>query len=173
MYADRRSREYMQGVQSFLKVAEANQRDGFMLCPCLKCQNEKDYPRSRTLHIHLIEHGFMPGYNCWTKHGERGVMMEDDEEEENDDNYMYPEYDGNATGEDEDEEVPDEPIIHDELRGVIVDAQNEVESDLEKLKLERMLEDHKKKVIPKLRRWQHKARYHTGIAAMEGGEWLI
>jgi hypothetical protein len=29
----------------------------------------------------------MAGYNCWTKHGERGVMMEDGEEEENDDNY--------------------------------------------------------------------------------------
>jgi hypothetical protein len=23
----------------------------------------------------------MAGYNCWTKHGERGVMMEDGEEE--------------------------------------------------------------------------------------------
>ena len=82
MYADRRSREYMQGVQSFLKVAEANKREGFMLCPCRNCRNEKDYPRSRDLHIHLIEYGFMPGYNCWTKHGERGVMMEDNEEEE-------------------------------------------------------------------------------------------
>jgi hypothetical protein len=29
----------------------------------------------------------MAGYNCWTKNGERGVMMEDGEEEENDDNY--------------------------------------------------------------------------------------
>jgi hypothetical protein len=35
----------------------------------------------------------MSGYNCWTKHGERGVMMEDNNEEENDDNYpVYPEY---------------------------------------------------------------------------------
>jgi hypothetical protein len=30
----------------------------------------------------------MSGYNVWTKHGEREVMMEDDDEEENaDDNY--------------------------------------------------------------------------------------
>jgi hypothetical protein len=30
----------------------------------------------------------MSGYNVWTKHRERGVMMEDDDEEENaDDNY--------------------------------------------------------------------------------------
>jgi hypothetical protein len=37
----------------------------------------------------------MSGYNVWTKHGERGVMMEDNDEEENDDdNYrsMFPEY---------------------------------------------------------------------------------
>src|SRR6185369_3732765 len=148
MYADRRSREYMQGVQSFLKVAEANKREGFMLCPCRNCRNEKDYPRSQDLHIHLIEHGFMPGYNCWTKHGERGVMMEDNEEEQNDDNYMCPEYSGNERGEAEDEEVPDEPIIDDDLRRVIVDAQTEAESALEKLKLEQMLEDHKKRLYP-------------------------
>ena len=39
--------------------------------------------------------GFMPSYNCWTKHGEKGVVMEDNEEEEDDDNYhnIYPEYD--------------------------------------------------------------------------------
>ena len=148
MYADRRSKEYMQGVQSFLKVAEANKREGFMLCPCRNCRNEKDYPRSQDLHIHLIEHGFMPGYNCWTKHGERGVMMEDNEEEQNDDNYMCPEYSGNERGEAEDEEVPDEPIIDDDLRRVIVDAQTEAESALEKLKLEQMLEDHKKRLYP-------------------------
>ena len=37
----------------------------------------------------------MSGYNVWTKHGERGVMIEDGDEEENDDdNYrsMFPEY---------------------------------------------------------------------------------
>jgi hypothetical protein len=71
-------------------------------------------------------------------------MMEDNEEEQNDDNYMCPEYSGNARGEAEDEEVPDEPIIDDDLRRVIVDAQTEAESALEKLKLEQMLEDHKK-----------------------------
>ena len=46
----------------------------------------------------LIQFGFMSGYNCWTKHGERGVMMEDNEEKENDDNYMCPEYGGNVRG---------------------------------------------------------------------------
>ena len=34
----------------------------------------------------------MPHYNVWTKHGERGVMMEDNKEEEDDGNYVPPEY---------------------------------------------------------------------------------
>jgi hypothetical protein len=87
MYADRRSGDFIKGVHSFLNVAEANKRNGFMCCPCGVCQNEKDYPSSKTLHIHLFRFGFMSGYNCWTKHGERGVMMEDNDEKDNDDNY--------------------------------------------------------------------------------------
>ncbi|KAK1668782.1 hypothetical protein QYE76_056941 [Lolium multiflorum] len=68
--------------------------------------------------------GFMPSYNCWTKHGERGVMMEDNEEEEEDDD-MYPNYGDTATGHDEDEdagggdqdeEASDEPV-DDDLHG--------------------------------------------------------
>ena len=59
----------------------------------------KDYSYSKTLHVHLLQSGFISGYNCWTKHGERGVMMENNEEEENDDNYsMFHEYGGNARG---------------------------------------------------------------------------
>ena len=61
MYADRRSKEYMDGVQSFLKVANANKWNGFMCCPCRHCRNEKDYSSSQTLHIHLIQFGFMDG----------------------------------------------------------------------------------------------------------------
>ena len=61
---------------------------------------------------------------------------------------MYPEYVGNPTGEADDEEVPDDPIIHDDLRGVIVDAHTQAETTLEKIKLERMLEDHKTKLYP-------------------------
>jgi hypothetical protein len=94
----------------------------------------------------------MPSYNCWSKHGERGVMMEDNEEEEDDD--MYPEYGDTATGEAEaegtgeaeDEEASDDPA--DDLRWAIVDAHREAESENEKRKLKGMLEDHKKKLYP-------------------------
>jgi hypothetical protein len=80
MYADRRSSEFIKGVHSFLNVAEANKRNGFMSCPCNLCRNEKDYASSKILHTHLFRSGFKSDYNCWTKHGERGVMMKDNNE---------------------------------------------------------------------------------------------
>jgi hypothetical protein len=68
--------------------------------------------------------------------------MEDNEEKEDDDNYPeFPEYGDTAMGEDE-EEAPDEPA--DDLGRAIVDAQRDCESEKERLKFERMLEDHNK-----------------------------
>ena len=96
---DRRS-----GVHDFLCVADANKQNGFVVCPCSVCKNQKDYSSSRTIHSHLLQHGFMPSYNCWTKHGERGVIMEDNDEEEDDDNYPeFPEYGDTFMGEAEEE----------------------------------------------------------------------
>nr|ABA98446.1 transposon protein, putative, CACTA, En/Spm sub-class [Oryza sativa Japonica Group] len=82
MYADRRSKEFIDGVHYFLRVAEANRQRGFICCPCNKCKNQKEYSASRTIHFHLFESGFMPSYNCWTSHGEQGVEMEEDEVED-------------------------------------------------------------------------------------------
>jgi hypothetical protein len=36
--------------------------------------------RTRTI---TYQQGFMPNYNVWTEHGERGIMLENDDEEEN------------------------------------------------------------------------------------------
>ena len=69
--------------------------------------------------------------------------MEDNEEEEDDANYpMFPEYGDTATRESEDQEASD--VRDDDLRRFIADAQRECESEREKLKFGRMLEDHKK-----------------------------
>ena len=96
---DRRKPPYITGLRNFLDVAEANIQDGFISCPCVDCQNKKSYSIKKTIHSHLLRKGFMASYNCWTKHGERGVMMEDnDEEYEDDDNYMFPEYGDTARG---------------------------------------------------------------------------
>jgi hypothetical protein len=120
MYGDRRSNKFINGMHSFIGVAEANKRNGFMSCPCGVCHNKKDYSNSNILHSHLLWSGFMSGYNCWTKHGERDVIMDDNEKEEDDDNYLeFPEYGGTAMAEDE-EEAPDEPA--DDLGRAIVDA---------------------------------------------------
>jgi hypothetical protein len=115
MYGDRRTSEFIEGLRSFGDVARANIRNGFMCCPCVDCGNKKEYSSWKILHSRLLRKGFMPSYNCWTKHEERGVIMEDNEEEEDDD--MYPEYGDTAmgeaeaegTGEAEDEESSDEP----------------------------------------------------------------
>ena len=148
MYDDRRSPEFINGLHNFIRVAEANKWNGFMSCPGGVCKNNKDYSTSKILYNHLLKSGFMPGYNCWTKHGERGVIMEYNEEEEEDDNYhRFPEYDGTTMGEAE-EEASDEPA--DDFGRVIADAKRNRESDKERLKLKRMLEDHKKIVVPKL-----------------------
>ena len=99
MYGDRRTAEYITGLHNFIDVAEANKQNGFIYCPCVSCENTKDYSSSKTVHFHLLKSGFMPHYNCWTKHRERGVMMEDNKEEEDDDNYpTFPEYGDTATG---------------------------------------------------------------------------
>ena len=170
MYGDRHTSEYIKGVHDFLEVPEANKQNGFMCCPCPICGNTKSYSDRKILHTHLLYKGFMPHYNVWTRHGEIGVMMEDIEEEEDDDNYVPPYGDAATGGAAEDQEEPDDVPDDDDLRRVIVDARTQCESQKEKLKFDRMLEDHKKRFVPQLRRWQHKARYRTGIAAVEGRE---
>jgi hypothetical protein len=88
----------------------------------------------------------MSGYNCWTKHGERGVMMEDNDEEENDENYPeFPETTNTAIEDNEEEEGEERPsdVPADDLGQVIVDAQIDCESEKERKKLERMLDDRK------------------------------
>ena len=102
MYAEKCSNEFIEGVREFLIVAEANKRNNFMCCPCRRCKNERDYSDKKTLHGHLFRYGFMSSYNVWTKHGERGDMMEENEEEENGDS-MFSEY-GDTTMEDNEKE---------------------------------------------------------------------
>ncbi|KAK1662677.1 hypothetical protein QYE76_050836 [Lolium multiflorum] len=124
MYIDRRFDEFTSGLENFIAVAEANKHGGFMYCPCVDCKNIVNYAHSSVIHSHLLRAGFMPSYYCWTKHGERGVMMEDNEEEEEDDDGYpnFPEYDdtaeGNEDNEVEDQEAPDEPADDDLGRAI-------------------------------------------------------
>ena len=77
--------------------------------------------------------------------------MEEDDEEGDDDNMIihgfakYGAFDDTIMGEVEEEVAAEEEVpVEDELGQAIHDAQRECESDKEKNKFERMLEDHKK-----------------------------
>ena len=85
--ADRHSNEFIEGLHYFLSMTEANKQNSFMCCPCVNCNNNKDYSSSRILHSHIFVNGFMEKYVCWTKHGEQGVTMEDNEEEDFDEHF--------------------------------------------------------------------------------------
>ena len=155
MYGNRRTSEYIDGVHNFLAVAEANKKNGFMCCPCPNYGNTWSYSESKTLHTHLLYKGFMPHYNVWTKHGERGVMMEDNNEEEDDDNY-----------------VPLNMVML--QRGKLKMKRNQtmcpmmifagsllMQRDSAKVKGEAEVRSHvrgsQKRVVAQLRRWKHKA----------------
>ncbi|XP_066349638.1 uncharacterized protein [Miscanthus floridulus] len=156
--ADRRSQDFIEGLHYFLGVAEANKRDGFICCPCALCKNLKEYSSSMSLHSHLLKSGFMSNYICWTKHGESGVMMEEGEGEDLDIDDIIAQYgafDDTTMGGDE-EEVAVEDDLGDALGDAIRDAQQEWESEKEKVKLERMLEDHRKLLYPTAEEGQKK-----------------
>ena len=87
-----RSMEFIDGVHEFKKVAENHKYGGFVRCPCKNCKNENDCSSSRTNHSNLISSGFMPNYYVWTKHGERGIMLDNNEKEEED---RIPDFTGN------------------------------------------------------------------------------
>jgi hypothetical protein len=101
----------------------------------------------------------MSGYNYWTKHGERGVMIEDNNEEENDDNYhVYRETTDTAMEDNEEEEGEEwaSDMLADDLGQVIADAQIDCKSEKEREKLERMLDDHKNNFYPNCKDGQKK-----------------
>jgi hypothetical protein len=92
----------------------------------------------------------MVNYVLWTRHGERGVVMEENEDEEDDNN--IPDW---AAGQDfadtlmedaDEEEIPEDSHVGD-LGQVLKDAQRDCENDNEKAKLRHMIEDGKIGVI--------------------------
>ena len=158
MYTDKRiSNEFFNGLNGFLEVAESNKPpSGFIICPCRKCRNLKDFSTTKTLHDHLYKWGFMPNYFVWTNHGERGVIIEDDEEDDN-----IPDWtqegafamgddpmgeDDVAIIEGEPEQGEDEPL--DDLGQVLREQKEDCEKGKEAKKFDRMLEDHKKPLYP-------------------------
>ena len=72
MTKSRSSREYMEGVKSFVSFAIRNSREyETIVCPCKKCRFNKRL-RPQQVHDHLIGGtGILPGYTEWVLHGEK------------------------------------------------------------------------------------------------------
>ena len=78
--ADRREREYFNGVASFVSAAaayRANNSMGYIRCPCVDCKNEKEFSNVEAIRAHLLRRGFMPAYNRWTEHGEDEIVQDE------------------------------------------------------------------------------------------------
>ncbi|XP_028051481.1 uncharacterized protein LOC114256101 [Camellia sinensis] len=64
------SKEYQQGVKSFLDFATANLGvDDEIRCPCVDCINGTKYSR-QVVWMHLIRRGMASSYLTWVHHGE-------------------------------------------------------------------------------------------------------
>ena len=117
-----------------------------MCCPCVNCKNNKDYFSSRILHSHIFAYTFMEKYVCWTKHEEKGVTMEDNEEEDFDDHFSenagFGAFDDDIPMEPEADVAEDDPS--DDLRQALHNVRADCESEMERLKFQKLLEDHHK-----------------------------
>jgi hypothetical protein len=63
---------YCNGVQGFINFATSIPRNfirGGISCPCRKCENKK-YPYSDVVMMHLLHKYFMKNYLCWYAHEE-------------------------------------------------------------------------------------------------------
>ena len=102
--------------------------------------------------------------------------MEDNEEEDFDNHFS-----GNAGFGAFDDDIPmEEPEVDvvendpsDDLGQALHNVQADCESEMERLKFQKMLEDHRKLLYQRLRRWIEEVWHHPGDAAMEGDAWCI
>ncbi|CAL2266214.1 unnamed protein product [Prunus armeniaca] len=68
MLADRRSKEYEEGVEEFLRIALANAIDhGRIRCPCQKCGNTRNFT-IRVIREHMYFNGLDQTYKDWIWH---------------------------------------------------------------------------------------------------------
>ena len=70
--ASRISKEYIDGVAEFMRIAEEDMRkkgDNYLICPCVDCKNTKRQSPAE-VRSHLIERGFKRKYTNWYWHGE-------------------------------------------------------------------------------------------------------
>lgn len=78
---DRRCKEYVEGIKSFIEVAKkALDGEGRTKCPCNTCMNTHDGD-IKGIEEHLCKYGISPSYYRWVHHGERPDLSRFVEEE--------------------------------------------------------------------------------------------
>ncbi|KAH6772339.1 hypothetical protein C2S51_010743, partial [Perilla frutescens var. frutescens] len=79
---NRLSREYADGVESFLNFALRNSKDRNLIpCPCAKCANTCMMSVD-IIRAHLFCHGMDLTYHKWIWHGERVISSKSDDEKD-------------------------------------------------------------------------------------------
>ncbi|XP_075475189.1 uncharacterized protein LOC142505930 [Primulina tabacum] len=71
IHSDRRSKQYEDGVELFIRGCLENPHidPNLIHCPCCKCKNLKKRP-AKSIREHLYFHGFSQNYVNWIWHGE-------------------------------------------------------------------------------------------------------
>lgn len=70
--SDITSNTFRNGVKSFIDFARVRGIRGSIVCPCVKCCNDK-WLKVDTVHAHLLRYGFLRGYTTWTFHKEHCI----------------------------------------------------------------------------------------------------
>ncbi|XP_071713972.1 uncharacterized protein [Rutidosis leptorrhynchoides] len=121
----------MDSVDEFITVFETDQLEKgntAISCPCKKCKNARWYADSTDIKSHLISHGFMRGYICWSFHGESladlNPSVSDNDTDNEEDSYNS---DNNVNFDDMFDDLDMEDNVadkyHDRLQQLFVDAE--------------------------------------------------
>ena len=165
--ADRRDREYFDGVTSFVTAATAyrsNERKRYICCPCVDCKNQKQWQSVERIRNHLLRRGFMPGYTCWTKLGEVETVQPGQEIEGAEDEAVQAweqiigesePVDG-AQAIDDSEEYSDEPVFEEsfvgmeevDLHPMLCDGKGDLANDVELQRFDRLIQDSRTPLYP-------------------------
>ncbi|XP_071733583.1 uncharacterized protein [Rutidosis leptorrhynchoides] len=127
----RASSEYIESLDEFITTAETDQlekENTTISCPCKKCKNARWYTDSTDIKNHLLAHGFMRGYTCWSFHGkilaDRNPSILDNDTDNEEDSYNS---DNNVNFDDifDDMNMEDNVVdrYHDRLQQLFVDAE--------------------------------------------------
>jgi hypothetical protein len=173
--ADRREREYFVGLNSFVRAATAyksnDQLNNYICCPCVDCNNEKQFSNIEKIREHLIRRGFKPDYTCWSKHGEDDHIEDEGEETDDDgeDNETTAVEDNDTTAVEDNDTTAVEDTFdraeEDDLDAMLRDGKGDLTSEREFQKYERMREDSRTPLYPGCK--EDHTKLHTVLTLLQ------